>query len=210
MDTIKLASLSHANLVIGASDEEQAASIARLNISPFDTIILDGLAANGIKDVREFMTKLLTSPQFGAIRLGIVKSADRLTPEAQNALLKTLEDPPEPVKLLLFADGESKILPTVLSRCRRYYTADKKFKPRADVSADIPLNQFVSAESWAKDDSVVDSAASWLAADYEEWTHHNRSAADLDRLLRSWELYYALSVECNKRLILERHILSSL
>lgn len=47
----------------------------------------------------------------------IITQAQNLTPEAQNALLKTLEEPPENVTIILLAEKESQLLPTVVSRC---------------------------------------------------------------------------------------------
>ena len=51
-------------------------------------------------------------------RVVVLEDASKLTPDAQNALLKTLEELPEEGIIILGADSESKFLPTVLSRCQ--------------------------------------------------------------------------------------------
>jgi len=55
----------------------------------------------------------------GRFRLAIVEQAHRLNADAQNALLKTLEEPPPDVVIVLAADDEQVLLPTVRSRCAR-------------------------------------------------------------------------------------------
>ena len=54
----------------------------------------------------------------GGLKFFIIPEADRMNPQAQNALLKTLEEPPEGVVFILVTDKPSTLLPTVVSRCR--------------------------------------------------------------------------------------------
>ena len=56
----------------------------------------------------------------GGYRFWIIDEAQRLTEEAQNALLKTLEEPPASLIIILVAQPEGRLLPTVVSRCRRF------------------------------------------------------------------------------------------
>jgi hypothetical protein len=58
-------------------------------------------------------------PVEGGARVAIIESADRMNEDAQSALLKTLEEPPAGVTILLCADQEARLLPTVRSRCFR-------------------------------------------------------------------------------------------
>lgn len=69
--------------------------------------------------IRELVAELALLPVEGGARVAIVERADRMTEEAQSALLKTLEEPPAGVTIVLCADGEEAILPTVRSRCVR-------------------------------------------------------------------------------------------
>ncbi len=62
-------------------------------------------------------------PYKGSRKVYVVDRADLMTPEAQNALLKTIEEPPQGVTILLLCQSASLLLPTVLSRCVRLSTA---------------------------------------------------------------------------------------
>lgn len=77
-----------------------------------------GKASLGIDDVRERIAEVQLRPYEGGYRFWILTEAERLTDEAQSALLKTLEEPPPHLVLVLVAGGEDSLLPTVTSRCR--------------------------------------------------------------------------------------------
>jgi DNA polymerase III delta' subunit len=69
--------------------------------------------------VRHLISELALLPVEGGARVVIVEQADRLNDDAQNALLKMLEEPPAGVTIVLCADDEECLLPTVRSRCAR-------------------------------------------------------------------------------------------
>jgi len=69
--------------------------------------------------VRRLASDLVLLPVEGGARVAILEHADRLTDDAQTALLKTLEEPPSGVTIVLCADDEERLMPTVRSRCRR-------------------------------------------------------------------------------------------
>lgn len=73
----------------------------------------------GIDQVREVGREASLMPFEGRYRVFIFDGAERMSQEAANALLKTLEEPPTRVLLLLIAEREEALLPTVRSRCRR-------------------------------------------------------------------------------------------
>ncbi|MSQ27699.1 MAG: DNA polymerase III subunit delta' [Dehalococcoidia bacterium] len=73
----------------------------------------------GIHLIRELQFSLSLLPFEGRTRVTIIHDADRLTTEASNALLKTLEEPPPHVVLALTCHDEEALLPTIRSRCRR-------------------------------------------------------------------------------------------
>lgn len=75
--------------------------------------------AIGVDQVREVERAVSLSPFEGRCRTVIVDPADAMTVEAQNALLKTLEEPPPQVVFVLVSAREDRLLPTVHSRCRR-------------------------------------------------------------------------------------------
>jgi DNA polymerase-3 subunit delta' len=69
--------------------------------------------------VRRLISDLALLPVEGGARVALIERADRLNEDAQSALLKTLEEPPAGVTIVLCADREDRLLPTVLSRCVR-------------------------------------------------------------------------------------------
>lgn len=72
-----------------------------------------------IEQVREVQKEASLKPYEGAFRVFVIDGVDRLSDEAANSLLKTLEEPPEQVVLVLLASDADAVLPTILSRCRR-------------------------------------------------------------------------------------------
>jgi DNA polymerase-3 subunit delta' len=70
-----------------------------------------------IDPAREFLSSLSSPPLIGRRRLGLIDDAHRMTTEASNALLKTLEDPPENTILILLTHIPDALLPTIRSRC---------------------------------------------------------------------------------------------
>lgn len=71
-----------------------------------------------IEQVRELQRELALLPYEGKWRVAILTAFERATPEAANALLKTLEEPPRYVVLLLTATRIDQLLPTIVSRCQ--------------------------------------------------------------------------------------------
>jgi DNA polymerase-3 subunit delta' len=72
-----------------------------------------------VDQLREVERSVALKPYEGRARVVVVDPADDMTPEAQNAFLKTLEEPPPNVVFVLVATQEERLLPTVRSRCRR-------------------------------------------------------------------------------------------
>jgi DNA polymerase III delta' subunit len=69
--------------------------------------------------VQRLTTELSLTPLEGRFRVAVISSAHRLNPDAQNALLKTLEEPGPATCLILCADDMAPLLPTVVSRAAR-------------------------------------------------------------------------------------------
>ncbi len=74
---------------------------------------------DGRRGVRDLVTELSLLPVEGVARVAIIRDAHRMNDDAQSALLKTLEEPPAGTTLILVADDEERLLPTVRSRCAR-------------------------------------------------------------------------------------------
>ena len=78
-----------------------------------------GIGGKDERGVRELVGGLSLLPVEGGARVALVSQADRMTEDAQSALLKTLEEPPARTTIVLCADDEERMLPTIRSRCVR-------------------------------------------------------------------------------------------
>jgi DNA polymerase III delta' subunit len=85
---------------------------------PGRQVVIGGPGARS-RGVRDLIAALSLMPVEGGARVAIVEGAERMNEDAQSALLKVLEEPPAGVTIVLCADGESRLLPTVRSRCAR-------------------------------------------------------------------------------------------
>lgn len=86
--------------------------------------------AIGIEAMRERLLPWAAEKSFsGGWKAGIVLFADRLTPEAGNAILKTLEEPPENTLFLLLTDNPDALLPTIASRCQKIDLSEGRAAP---------------------------------------------------------------------------------
>ena len=85
-----------------------------------DLIEIDAASNRGIDDIRDLREKARYAPNEASHKVYIIDEAHMLTDQAFNALLKTLEEPPDKVIFILATTESHKIPPTILSRCQRY------------------------------------------------------------------------------------------
>ncbi len=85
-----------------------------------DVLELDAASNNGVDEIRELIDKVKYGTILGRYKVYIIDEVHMLSASAFNALLKTLEEPPEHVIFILATTEPHKILPTILSRCQRY------------------------------------------------------------------------------------------
>ncbi len=85
-----------------------------------DVLEIDAASNRGINEIKDLIEKVKYSTILGRYKVYIIDEVHMMTPEAFNALLKTLEEPPEHVIFILATTEPHKILPTILSRCQRY------------------------------------------------------------------------------------------
>jgi DNA polymerase-3 subunit gamma/tau len=81
---------------------------------------IDGASNNGVEQVRELRETCKYAPASSKYKIYIIDEVHMLSTAAFNALLKTLEEPPEHVKFLFATTDPEKVLPTILSRCQRF------------------------------------------------------------------------------------------
>ncbi len=82
-----------------------------INKEPSESIKID--------EIREILERIIEKPIISKKKVYIINNAEKMTVEAQNCLLKTLEEPPEFITIILVANNESTILTTIKSRCTK-------------------------------------------------------------------------------------------
>lgn len=98
--------------------QEYATTLAKKeNINPFDIVVIQLETSLGIEDVRTIQKKIFLKPFKGDNKALIIYNAHTASIEAQNALLKLLEEPPAHTLLILTAESKQNFLPTIISRC---------------------------------------------------------------------------------------------
>ncbi|RDU57215.1 DNA polymerase III subunit gamma/tau [Helicobacter sp. MIT 00-7814] len=85
-----------------------------------DIIEMDGASSRKIEDIRALIEQTKYRPSFGRFKIFIIDEVHMLTREAFNALLKTLEEPPEYVKFILATTDPLKLPATILSRTQHF------------------------------------------------------------------------------------------
>ncbi len=119
-----------------------------------DVIEIDGASNRGIDEIRSLRANVGVRPSRSRFKIYIIDEVHMLTQAAFNALLKTLEEPPEHVKFIFCTTDPEKIPITVLSRCQRF-----DFAPVEVTKIVQRLREIVTAESAAADDAALELLA---------------------------------------------------
>lgn len=116
--------ISHAYLFSGprGTGKTSAARILANNIGchEYDLLEMDAASSRGIDEIRGLREGVYTAPLKGEYKVYIIDEAHMLTKEAFNALLKTLEEPPEHAVFILATTEPEKLPETVVSRCQHF------------------------------------------------------------------------------------------
>jgi len=115
-----------------------------------DYIELDAASNRGIDEIRDLLERAAYKPSIGRFKVFMIDEAHQLTKESFNALLKTLEEPPEYLKFVLATTDPEKMLPTVLSRCLQF-----NLRPMAPELVQQHLAQVLKAEGVDHDDASL-------------------------------------------------------
>ena len=114
-----------------------------------DLIEIDAASNRGIDDIREIRDKIQFSPSIGNYKVYIIDEAHMLTQDAFNALLKTLEEPPESVIFILATTEINKLPKTIISRCQRF-----DFSSASDLDLKKYFDIIILKEKYAISDDV--------------------------------------------------------
>jgi len=119
-----------------------------------DVLEIDGASNRGIDEIRQLRQNVNVRPSRARFKIYIIDEVHMLTREAFNALLKTLEEPPEHVKFIFCTTEPTKIPVTILSRCQRF-----DFAGIQTSSIAVRLRQIVAAEGVEADGDALEVLA---------------------------------------------------
>src|ERR1700678_238099 len=111
-----------------------------------DVIEIDAASNTGVDNVRDIISNSQFRPARSRFKVYIIDEVHMLSKNAFNALLKTLEEPPEHVKFILATTEPEKVLPTILSRCQRYDFRNISSKEIAGHLKEICKKEKISAD----------------------------------------------------------------
>jgi DNA polymerase-3 subunit gamma/tau len=153
-----------------------------------DVLEIDGASNRGIDEIRQLRQNVAVRPSRVRFKIYIIDEVHMLTKEAFNALLKTLEEPPEHVKFIFATTEPQKIPITILSRCQRF-----DFAGISAGAIQERLAQIAAAEGVAVDNEALQILASRAAGSMRDSQslleqllavgHDNITAADVNNLL---------------------------
>lgn len=207
----------HAFLIIGntrqSCEKEIASRVSNWKISSWDVTRIPEEGTVGIEAIRDFTRNLSLAPRNSPAKAGILTDMERLTVEAQNALLKTIEEPPPHTYILGTTSNPEALLPTVRSRMTVVITrtvssidpsVQKLLQKLLDHSPGKRL-QFIEPYVTTRDDAKK-FVATIIAAAREELLA--RPTPKLTNLIRSLLAAQSqLSVNVNQKLVVDNAFL---
>jgi DNA polymerase III subunit gamma/tau len=119
-----------------------------------DVIEIDGASNRGVDEARDLIANSIYRPMRGPYKIYIIDEVHMLTREAFNALLKTMEEPPEHVKFILCTTEPHKVPATIQSRCQRF-----DFRPIPTAKIAEHLGRIVKDEGQSAEPELLHAVA---------------------------------------------------
>ena len=135
-------------------NNESEVSQSIMNGSCMDVIEIDGASNNSVDQIRSLREECQYAPAQCTFKIYIIDEVHMLSTAAFNALLKTLEEPPEHVKFFFATTEAHKVLPTIVSRCQRF-----EFRPISEAVIAEKLKIISKAEGIEVDMKALDAIA---------------------------------------------------
>ena len=145
------------NCEVGVSSEPCGTCSSCMEIAQgsfIDLIEVDAASRTKVEDTRELLDNVQYAPSKGRFKVYLIDEVHMLSTHSFNALLKTLEEPPEHVKFLLATTDPQKLPPTILSRCLQFHL--KNMSPECIVGH---LQHVLTQEVMEFDDTALWSLA---------------------------------------------------
>jgi len=172
-----------------------------------------------IEQIHEFIRKIQLRPFNSTCKVGIVLCAEKMTEEAQNALLKTLEEPPAQTFILLGASSPHALIETILSRCQVFDFSQDLRNTTSTISVEDVLKQtiikrfalvekLITQKSPDKNESIT-TLINLLIEHFrsELLTHPQKQEENLATIKMLERTTYAYERNVNTRLLLENMML---
>jgi len=119
-----------------------------------DVIEIDGASNTGVDDIRQLRSNAIYRPARARFKIYIIDEVHMISTSAFNALLKTLEEPPEHVKFIFATTEPNKVPITIQSRCQRF-----DFKPIPKAKIVQQLEKILADEKIQADQTVIERVA---------------------------------------------------
>lgn len=201
--------LHHAYLLVGSlkAGEEVARSfiLEELKVGFLDRFFLTSEGSLKIEDVRQLIHFLSLKPAGSVYKAALISPAENLTPEAANALLKTLEEPPANSLLFLVTTDFHFLLPTLVSRCLRLKIEEKRREEKAgpalkEILMTSLAKRFALAKELSEKSNLAQLFHQWQEEMEEDLQGERGDVKLAEKLL---ELGAMAKSNVNKRLLLE-------
>lgn len=188
------------------------------NINNPDIHILDGSDMNsiGIEDVKELQKEMMFSPFKEKVQIAYILDSEKLTVQAQNSLLKTLEETSESTVYILITDNERTLLPTILSRCLKLYTNVNEVEEKESEYPDILdldiVDSFLKIEGIAKEkadtEGFLTDLVKYFQQDLKKKLIDGNGIIEVERNIKEVVLAQKrVKANGNRRLVLENLLL---
>lgn len=208
----------HAFLYVGATGairrEKITEQLTSWNISTLDTIVITPSEEHiAISDIRALRHRVMLAPMNSAYVVGTIYDAATMTPEAQNALLKLLEEPPPRVRFLIETANDTLLLPTIVSRCALVKVQNPApQKENADIAKQLqlllsaPISTKLSfTEAYSTDRQQAKAFVEEAIASTEKLLHSDTDTFRFAQLIRRLQkAREQLAANCNPKLVLDR------
>jgi len=184
-----------------------------------DVHILDGSEQNsiGIEEVKDFQTEMKYQPFEQEVQVGIIWESQKLTHQAQNSLLKTLEESEDHTIYLLCVNNDKSLLQTIFSRSKPIYLNGIIDTEEIDIPEILQkdlVDQFKEIEEISKEKDLALDLVNQIEKYYRQILSKNISEGDKEnvnlqkRILTITEdSRNKLNANVNKRMVLENLVL---
>lgn len=171
----------------------------------------------GIEDVKRLQKEMIYTPYSENVQIALIFDADKLTVEAQNSFLKTLEESNNRTAYVLTVSNEEKLLPTILSRSLKIYTKEVVKKACEEKSPETLTKNLIEAfkdiEKIAEEKEDTDNFLDSIELYYQSLLKQNLNNREqlkqiYDNILCVAKTRKRINANGNRRLLLENLFLT--